>query len=1080
MPYADQLRQIKRLDQLVAYLRDELGWPIGSDSVEEITYDYSLDELGLDAEHAAKIKEIKQLRPLAGGQPWGIFWVNFEKKRLPVVVLRRILANLVIKSRAGAQSADRPRWELRDLLFISAYGNEDTDQREIAFAHFHQGAGDLPTLQVLGWDGADTPLKLDHVAHTLDAKLRWPANPKEVDAWRAQWSGAFRHRLGHVIRTADILAETLAALACGIRDRCTVLMRAESDRGSLTKLFKAFQAALIHDLTPETFSDTYAQTITYGLLTAAINRTDMSGGTEATYVKADDLTLMVRVTSPFLKEMLETFLTVGGRKNGVDFDELGIQEVVELLRGDETDLPEILRDFGNRTRREDPVIHFYEHFLSAYNKKLKVQRGVFYTPQPVVSYIVRSVHELLQKEFGLEDGLASTATWGEMLKKHPGLKLPPLSDEPGDTRTIDPNEPFVQILDPATGTATFLVEAVDVIYRTLAAKWKKQGRLELEIPKLWNEYVPKHLLPRLHGYELLAAPYAIAHLKLGLKLTETGYHFGSSERARIYLTNALEPKVKQLPQIGFEPLAHEAQAVNEIKWYKRFTVVIGNPPYTVMSANLSDQARAMVNEYRFVDGQRLKEKSMLRLEMHLQDDYIKFIRLGQALIKTVDCGVFGYVSNHSFLDNPTLRGMRQSLQSTFSNLWCYDLHGNSKKKDDAPSDAEDKNVFDIQQGVAISLAERLPRNKSQHVVRHADLFGPWDSKCRQLAASILSGTNWKALEPSSPFYLFVPQDTTMRAEFDRAIGLLDMMPLNSCGVVSGREGFTYDLDKSPLEERMALFCDPKKSNEWIREHFEIRDAGGYELAKRRPAVVGKNASSFTRRIEVKPFDTRWVAYTRGVLTSDQSNVMSHMLDCSNIGLITTRQTKEAWGVFAARNPIAHKAVSAYDVSSLFPLYLQPDKGALKLSAQSRPNYSPTFLGSLAAALKLPQKGAHGFPFGVTPEDVFHYTYAVFHSPCYRSRYAEFLKIDFPRLPLTGNLELFRALAQLGGDLVALHLLESPKLARPATEYVGGRSPAITSRSHLPSRSRRRFKSRAEKKLNVSAKMPSQSTGTPSF
>jgi len=452
--HIERLRSIKRLDQLVAYLREELDWPIETDAIEEISYTYEPEELGLDAEHAVKINQIRQIRPLRSGQPWGIFWVSFEKKRLPVAVLRRILASLVVKSRQSANNADRPRWKMNDLLFVSAYGDEETEQREIAFAHFSQADGDLPTLRVLGWDGADTPLKLEHVASTLAEKLRWPLDPDDTEAWRRQWSSAFRHRLGHVVKTSDSLAEVLASLARRIRDAATKLLQAESERGPLTKLYKAFQAALIRDLTEETFADTYAQTITYGLLTAAINRTDMSGGTEATYLKADDLTLMVRVTSPFLKEMLQTFLTVGGRKNGVDFDELGIQDVVELLRGDETDLPEILRDFGNRSRGEDPVIHFYEHFLSAYNKRLKIQRGIFYTPQPVVSYIVRSVHELLKSEFGLEDGLASTVTWGEMLKKYPGLELPAVSDEPGETRTIDPKEPFVQILDIATGTAT--------------------------------------------------------------------------------------------------------------------------------------------------------------------------------------------------------------------------------------------------------------------------------------------------------------------------------------------------------------------------------------------------------------------------------------------------------------------------------------------------------------------------------------------------------------------------------------------------------------------------------------------------
>jgi N-6 DNA Methylase len=326
--------------------------------------------------------------------------------------------------------------------------------------------------------------------------------------------------------------------------------RESPSNGPLTKLYKAFQAALIHDLKPEEFADTYAQTITYGLLTAAISRTEMSGGTAGTFVKADDIAEIVPVTNPFLKEMLQMFLTAGGRNGGIDFDELGVQDVVELLRGDETDLPAILRDFGNKTQGEDPVIHFYEHFLSAYNKKLKIQRGVFYTPKPVVSYIVRSVHDLLQTEFGLEDGLASTATWGEMAAKNNELKIP---------EDVKPVEMFVQILDPATGTATFLVEVIDVIHHTLKAKWDKSGLKAM--PKLppssfprqpsafgeyWNQYVPLALLPRLHGYELMMAPYAIAHMKIGLKLHETGYRFGSDERARIYLTNALEPKVTQL------------------------------------------------------------------------------------------------------------------------------------------------------------------------------------------------------------------------------------------------------------------------------------------------------------------------------------------------------------------------------------------------------------------------------------------------------------------------------------------------------------------------------------------------------
>ena len=311
----------------------------------------------------------------------------------------------------------------------------------------------------------------------------------------------------------------------------------------------------------------YAQTIAYGLLSARI--TDPARRT------ADELAAHMQ-TNPFLKELMETFLHVGGRRGkagepGIDFDELGVSEVVELLDDPNTKIEAVVRDFGDRNPQEDPVIHFYEHFLAAYDKKQKVGRGVFYTPRPVVSYIVRSVDELLRTEFGLTDGLADTTTWGEMAKRHNELKIP---------ESTLPEQAFVQILDPATGTGTFLVEVIDLIHKTMVEKWTAQGHGEKKIQALWNGYVPNHLLPRLHGYELLMAPYAIAHLKIGLKLYETGYRFESDERARVYLTNALEPAGDEQLMLDLLPaLAHEAKAVNEIKRKRRFTVVIGNPPY---------------------------------------------------------------------------------------------------------------------------------------------------------------------------------------------------------------------------------------------------------------------------------------------------------------------------------------------------------------------------------------------------------------------------------------------------------------------------------------------------------------------
>jgi len=702
---ATNIQTIKNFTQLIKYLRTDLGWPVDEEQADSLTFDYDPDELGLDKDSAVKVRAAKQLRPLVSGQPWGIFWIDFEPKKLPVTVMRRILNQLVAKKRGG--KSNQATWNLDDLLFISAVGSEKSDRREITFAHFHQEAGDLPTLRVLGWDGADTVLKIDYVAKTLKEKLLWPQNPKDVQAWRETWAEAFKHKPGHVIRTADALAARLAELAGKIRAAAVTIMAHESERGRLRKLHKAFQTALIHDLTEADFADTYAQTITYGLLTAAISRTDMSGGEGGTVLVAENVTDMVPVTNPFLKEMLGTFLHAGGRsgnernpstgsgRGGIDFDELGIQDVVELLRSDETDLPAILRDFNNRAEGEDPVIRFYEDFLEAYDKELKVQRGVFYTPKPVVSYIVRGVHELLQAEFGLEDGLAATETWGEMVARSTEVKIP---------KGVAANSFFVMILDPATGTATFLVEVIDVIYKTMVAKWKKQGKSAAQIQASWNEYVPTSLLPRLYGYELMMAPYAIAHMKIGLKLYETGYRFASDQRANVYLTNALE-EPSQLAENSaanlFEALGHEAQAVNHVKRNIYFVVVIGNPPYSGISSNMSDEMQKMIEPYKMIDGEPLNEK-----KVWLQDDYVKFIRFAQMTIEKTRTGILGYVTNHGYIDNPTFRGMRQSILESFQQVMLVDLHGNTNKKERSPNGSEDNNVFDIKQGVAICLAAK--------------------------------------------------------------------------------------------------------------------------------------------------------------------------------------------------------------------------------------------------------------------------------------------------------------------------------------------------------------------------------------
>ncbi len=818
------LANIKRFDQLIAYLRDEMGWPIAQDSFEDVDdlfYDFTADELGIDVANAAKIQEIKRLRPLAPNQPWGIFFVKFEPKQLPVVALRRILGQVVVKKRASANSSEQRAWAEEDLLFVSNYGQGDS--RQISFAHFAtpKEGRDLPTLKVLGWENRDTALHLDAVAEELTQHLSWPDDEDNADAWREQWRAAFTLRHREVITTSRDLSIRLAELARAIRNRIQTALAIETEDGRITKLMKAFKEALVHDLNADGFADMYAQTIAYGLLSARI--TDPARRT------AGDLAAHMGA-NPFLRELMETFLRVGGRRGkaggpGIDFDELGVSEVVELL--DQARMEEVVRDFGDRNPQEDPVIHFYEHFLAAYDKKQKVSRGVFYTPRPVVSYIVRSVDELLRSEFGLADGLADTTTWGEMAKRHEDLEIPD---------GTPPDQAFVQILDPATGTGTFLVEVIDLIHKTMVEKWKTQEHSENKIQALWNEYVPKHLLPRLHGYELQMAPYAIAHLKIGLKLYEKGYRLGSIERAKVFLTHALEPARDDREQIELpdlvQALAHEAEAADMAKRSIRFTVVLGNPPYSGRSWNLTPELRRLVEPYRYVAGSKIQEKGALQLEKSIQEDYVKFFRLAQKCVERSGVGLAGLVTSHGFLDNPTLRGMRYSLTHSFDYIQVLDLHGNVSRREQAPDGAHDDNVFDIKKtGAAITIMTRSRTAPESSVVRVGDLWGSRAHKYPWLLTNTTSTCSVGAeVRPALPHWLLVVQDLSARDEYERGVSVAEVLPRYSKGVVTGRDAFVTDFDENALLARMKDFVDIRNSDAELIGRYNLNPSDWWDVS----------------------------------------------------------------------------------------------------------------------------------------------------------------------------------------------------------------------------------------------------------
>ena len=1039
--HRQELANIRRFDQLVAYLRDKLNWPISSDDFEELTFEYTPDELGIDAKNAAKIQEIKRLRPLVPGQPWGIFFIKFEPKRLPVVALRRILGQVALKKRASANKSERQAWAADDLLFVSNYG--EGEKRRIAMAHFSKSESgrELPTLKVLGWDNLDTPLHLDSVARELQDHLTWPDNEDDPDAWRESWRAAFTLRHREVITTSARLSERLAELARAIRDRIQTALAIETGSGKLTQLLKAFQTTLVNDLDETGFADMYAQTIAYGLLSARI--------TDPTQPSADDLSAHMR-TNPFLRELMETFLHLGGRRSdgsrsAVDFDELGVSEVVDLL--DRANMEAVVQDFGDRNPQEDPVIHFYEHFLAAYDKKQKVSRGVFYTPRPVVSYIVRSVDEILRSDFGLDDGLADTITWGEITKRPNELKIPD---------GVSPDQAFVQILDPATGTGTFLVEVIDLIHRTMMEKWKAEGRNEQHIHSLWNDYVPDHLLPRLHGYELLMAPYAIAHLKIGLKLYETGYRFERDERAQVYLTNALEPPGNGQMTLGFMPaLGHEADAVDEVKRTRRFTVFIGNPPYAGHSRNnLVPWIVEKVNDYKrnYPD---LHKRGQAKW---LQDDYVKFLRLAEYEIMRSTSGVLGFITNHAWLDNTTFKGMRGHLLESFDQRKILDLHGNINRHEMSLNDSEDMNVFDIKQGVAISVLVRHPSAvlDKQWEIQRSDLLGESKFKFDFLLNNTMSTLKSDSFSALPPELIFERRDASKKAEYEQFSSLPSLFNQNgdpAPGLVTTHDEFAISFSrKEQIEKVESLLASHDEAH--ARKMFRLCSQSQWDYTK------AKKGLKFTKwREEIvpvlyRPFDVRFTVYNRHIAVHRRERVSQQMLNGGNLALISCRQksVQNMWHqVFSTRQIIESTAISnkTKEINYLFPLWLV-NEGQ---DTEFRENIDPFVAKNIAVftglaycdrpVLRRKQWDGRGdLRTNYGPRDLFDWIYAVLHSKSYRNRYAVFLKSDFARVPLPGDIRLFRQLTVAGHNLLSQHLMESPALEHLITDYAGPRNPEV--------------------------------------
>ena len=781
------------------------------------------------------------------------------------------------------------------------------------------------------------------------------------------------------ITSASRLAKLMAGKARLLANIIEQAMNDDADsyaNDNLRGQYQAFKDVLIQELKPTDFADIYAQTIAYGMFAARLH-----DDTPEDFSREEAARLIPK-TNPFLRQIFNNLA-------GNDLDDRiawVVDDLVTVFQA--TNIEKIMKTYGQDKLHHDPMIHFYEDFLAEYNPKLRKSKGVWYTPQPVVSFIVRAVDEILQKEFNLPDGLADYS----MIEKQVA------AEQSRDGRTKDGMKHEkrryhrVQILDPATGTGTFLAEVVNQIYDRYR---DQQG--------IWQQYVDQHLLPRLNGFEILMASYAVAHLKLDMLLGETGYQHQTDKRLHVYLTNSLEESNNEPRTLFAQWLSREATEANLIKRDCPVMVMIGNPPYSGESQNKGEWIMKLMESYKKEPGGKLPLNE--RNPKWLNDDYVKFIRLAQDYIEKNGEGVIGFINPHGYLDNPTFRGMRWNLLKTFDKIYTIDLHGNSKKKETCLDGSKDENVFDIMQGVSINLFVKTGKKRKDELgkVFHKDLYGLRQQKYDFLDGATLENVGYEEMKPMAPMYFFVPKDFGLEEEYNSGINVVDLFSSTNVGVVTAN-------DKVLINQERNSLC------------INVRDCYNIEIS-----------DSCINEITYRPFDNQYIYYDTKLVERSREKIMSHMRHEANFALLVGRQGQvcgnNTWNLVYIAKGIVDFNVFYRGGGNVFPLYRyqqnigqeerivnfnkeQYDKIAKGL------NYLPCYDDNI---LVDPISDYNGVLY---PQDLFDYIYAVLHSPSYRERYKEFLKIDFPRIPYPIDWEKFRDLAEKGEELRLLHLMEN--------------------------------------------------------
>lgn len=803
---------------------------------------------------------------------------------------------------------------------------------------------------------------------------------------------------GTTIKNSKKLAEMMAAkarLLSEVIEKSLTSDDSNDDDSTLKEQKTAFKEVLIHDITPKGFADVYAQTITYGMFAARLHDPDLD-----TFSRQEAAELIPK-SNPFLRKLFQYIA-------GYDLDDRIkwiVDDLVQIFLS--CNVGDMMNQYGKSTQMEDPIIHFYEDFLSEYDPKLRKARGVWYTPQPVVNFIVRAVDEIVSSEFDLPQGLADTSK----VK----IKVDVQSKKKAEREVHK-----VQILDPATGTGTFLAETLKHIHK----KFESQKGI-------WNNYVEEHLIPRLNGFELLMASYAMAHLKLDMLLRETGFSPTKDQRLRIYLTNSLEEHHPDTGTLFANWLSTEANEANFIKRDTPVMVVMGNPPYSGESANKGKWIMDLMDDYKYEPGgkERLKERN----PKWINDDYVKFIRFGSHLIEKNGEGVLAFINPHGFLDNPTFRGMRWHLMNTFDKIYTIDLHGNAKKKETTPDGSIDENVFDIMQGVSINLfikKNKANTSRTKAQILHYDLYGKRNDKYSFLNNNSLLTINWQELNPKEPELFFVPKDFEAKKEYDKGFSIVDLFPVNNVGIVTSRDAFIIDDKKESLVKRMNDFFDLPKED--IQKKYNLKENKSWKIEEVKSKAV-KLIPDAINKITYRPFDNRYVYYDDSFIERSRKDIMRHFKN-NNISIVIGRQGQVVgsmpWNIVFVSNNITDFNLFYRGGGNTFPLYLYPEDTAQQsIDSQSAPvpNLNMDIVDRIAKSISIDKNH-------FTPTNLLDYIYAVLHSQTYREKYKEFLKIDFPRIPYPASNSMFWDMVQLGSELRKLHLMQSPSLNDLITQY----------------------------------------------